>query len=250
MTLSTFNSLNVENSMLAKSKYAMSLRESTRPLLHKPSPTFTVVIPSRITSDGREAHVQAVKDGKEWQAFFKISKDDFERECKLPKRDSHSLASSLKHRSSATVTSGKSPRPQDQEDGGYSLSIISSHPASMKRVKSDQVVYNQPGSFSSAAQDASVRPFCLHDISSLPIQEMSPPSEQFTPSIPLSPPIEKLPSVGSQNLLEAELGLSPTDTNAINRLIRNLEDKEPTHLAEATPSVTLHLNRFSPLLRG
>jgi hypothetical protein len=89
-----------------------------------------------------------VKDGKEWQAFFKISKDDFERERKLPK-----------------------------QDGGYSLSIISPHPASMKRVKSDQVVYNQPGSFSSAAQDASVRPFCLHDISSLPTQEMSPPSE-------------------------------------------------------------------------
>jgi hypothetical protein len=66
---------------------------------------------------GRKRMSKLMQDGKEWQAFFKVSKDDFKREGKLPKQDSHSLASSLKHRSSATATSAKSPKPQDQGDG-------------------------------------------------------------------------------------------------------------------------------------
>jgi hypothetical protein len=185
-----------------------------------------------------------MKDGKEWQAFFKIGKDDFERERKLPKRDSHSLASSLKHHSLATVTSGKSPKPQDQEDGVDSLSIMAPHPASMKRVKSDQIVYNQPGN-SSVAQDTSGSPI-LQDQSSSPIQEISPPSEQVTPPIPLSPPIEESPSVRSRNSLEAELGLSPADADAINRLTKNLEDEDLAHLANAGPSVTSPPQSLSP----
>ncbi|KNZ57460.1 AGC protein kinase [Puccinia sorghi] len=176
-----------------------------------------------------------MKEAKEWQAFFKIGKDDFERERKLPKRDSHSLTSSLKHHSSVATASGISANPQDQEELTDSSAASAHHPAAMKRVKSDQIVYSQPGN-SPVAQDQS----------SPPIQEKSPPNEQLTPPIPLSPTIEESPSVRSRNSLEVELGLSAADADAIDRLTRNLEDEPLPHLAEEMPSATLSPEPISP----
>ncbi|KAA1105606.1 hypothetical protein PGT21_012990 [Puccinia graminis f. sp. tritici] len=154
-----------------------------------------------------------MRDAKEWQTFFKIGKDDFERERKLPKRDSHSLASSLKGHPSASVVTGKSANNQEVEND--SLSVATPHPALMKRVKSDQIVYNQEDS----------PPL----VDPTPIEEGSPP-------IPLSPTIEESSSVRSRKSLEEELGLSAADADAINQLTRTFDDEPLPNLTKEPPS--------------
>ncbi|KAA1070484.1 hypothetical protein PGT21_013117 [Puccinia graminis f. sp. tritici] len=85
----------------------------------------------------------------------------------------------------------------------------------MKRVKSDQIVYNQEDS----------PPL----VDSTPIEEGSPP-------IPLSPTIEESSSVRSRKSLEEELGLSAADADAINQLTRTFDDEPLPNLTKEPPS--------------
>ncbi|KAI7967007.1 hypothetical protein MJO29_000284 [Puccinia striiformis f. sp. tritici] len=196
-----------------------------------------------------------MRDAKEWQTFFKIGKDDFERERKLPKRDSHSLASSLKGPTPASVAAAKSIKSPDQDDGIDCSSVNASHPAAMKRVKSDQIFYTQtstpaPAEKPSSASIEETSPPLAEQPDSAAIAETSPlpvspiieeSTRNLSPTIEesssiLSRPIEESSSIRTRQSLEEELGLSAADADAINRLIVNSD--EANHPQETPLSAT------------
>ncbi|KAI9601481.1 hypothetical protein H4Q26_001301 [Puccinia striiformis f. sp. tritici PST-130] len=201
----------------------------------------STLIPRResLQLGGGKRMSKLMRDAKEWQTFFKIGKDDFERERKLPKRDSHSLASSLKGPTPASVAAAKSIKSPDQDDGIDCSSVNASHPAAMKRVKSDQIFYTQTSTPAPAEKPSSAS---IEETSPLPVspiieestRNLSPTIEESS-SI-LSRPIEESSSIRTRQSLEEELGLSAADADAINRLIVNSD--EANHPQETPLSAT------------
>ncbi|MBW0509746.1 hypothetical protein O181_049461 [Austropuccinia psidii MF-1] len=94
--------------------------------------------PSDSESSGKSS-IKFLKDVKEWQSFFKLGKHDFERTHPLPQtRGPHSFLATLSHSSSFKTKSTKPPEFNPQTHS--SRLSISSQLATMKRVKSDQIV--------------------------------------------------------------------------------------------------------------
>lgn len=163
-----------------------------------------------------------VREAKEWQAFFRIGKHDFEHERKhASKRDSSLLASSLKCHS---TTGGPQPthRPEPVVDGGR-VSSPALNASVMKRVKSDQIVYHPP-----TPELAPEEP--VQSSSENPVQ----PSITSLRTNQVNSSVDEL-----RRSIQMELGLSPADVDVIDQFTTQLPSDSSSSSLQRTPPASI-----------
>lgn len=171
-----------------------------------------------------------LKDTQQWQEFFKIGKEDFERERKLPSRGQpahHSIASSLHHR--VSPNSADPTRVTIISGEVATVALTPSSPAApqltaMKRVKSDQVVYNSPHPNSLTVDDIpgthettppTLSPTAIHNlvVSANEVDALAITHQAAS----LTPP-NKTDPYQARRMAEEALGLSSADADVIDQL--------------------------------
>ncbi|KAI8447272.1 AGC protein kinase, partial [Phakopsora pachyrhizi] len=180
-------------------------------------------------SEGKRK-LRMLRDTPHWQEFFKIGKNDFERERKAPPGHPHPSVSSVGR---TFLVKSLIPNLQDQPQTTSDNITESSRPSSVKRVKSQQVA-----SSSSPPEESP--------------EDTPDPTEKILESEaeqPYHPELEH-----DRRKVEIELGLSPGSADIINRLTTDSGDtsdnesnlhpsppKSPTEIASPTSTSPHHL---------